>query len=99
MDLKVMGIYDVPYIDTQAIDKFLEGAHQTKKLKVLCEKYLNAQIQEGHHSSIIDARSSLALFLKMKSSLGLELDGPLFLGSSEVLPFKNRRRKNRLTSN
>jgi hypothetical protein len=44
LDLKVMGIYDVPYIDTQAIDKYTEGAHQTKKLKLLCSKYLNAQI-------------------------------------------------------
>lgn len=33
-----------------------------RKLKELCEEFLNAKIQEGHHSSIIDARAALALY-------------------------------------
>jgi hypothetical protein len=28
----------------------------------LAEEFLNAKIQEGHHSSIIDARTALALY-------------------------------------
>jgi len=33
-----------------------------RKLKELSEEFLNAKIQEGHHSSIIDARAALALY-------------------------------------
>lgn len=33
-----------------------------RKLKDLSEEFLNAQIQEGHHSSVIDARAALALY-------------------------------------
>ena len=35
---------------------------QKRKLKELAEDYLNAKIQTGHHSSIIDARVALALY-------------------------------------
>lgn len=62
-DLKVFNIYNVSYIDTQGIDRF---NNQARKLSVLVEKHLNAQIQKGHHSAIIDARATLALFLKLK---------------------------------
>jgi len=79
-----MGVYDVPYYCTQVIDQDTEGSH-TKKLKHLCDKYLNASIQEGHHSSIIDSRATLALFLKLKSIYGIEQDGPSFLSSCEVI--------------
>lgn len=40
VDLKVMGIYDVPYFCTLMIDR--GDLHQNKKLKDLCAKYLNA---------------------------------------------------------
>ena len=33
-----------------------------RKLKELSEEFLNAQIQDGHHSSVIDARAALALY-------------------------------------
>ena len=33
-----------------------------KKLQQLCSEELNAKIQEGNHSSIIDARAAMALF-------------------------------------
>ena len=81
LDLKVMGIGGVPFLCTQNIDKD-PLLHQSKKLKTLSEKYLNAKIQEGHHSSIIDARACLALFLRLKGVMGLELDGPMFLGAT-----------------
>ena len=35
---------------------------QKRKLKELSEDFLNAKIQQGHHSSIIDARVALALY-------------------------------------
>ncbi len=35
---------------------------QKRKLKDLAEEFLNARIQQGHHSSIIDARAALALY-------------------------------------
>jgi DNA polymerase III epsilon subunit-like protein len=35
---------------------------QKRKLKSLSEEFLNARIQHGHHSSIIDARAALALY-------------------------------------
>lgn len=35
---------------------------QKRKLKDLGEEFLNARIQHGHHSSIIDARAALALY-------------------------------------
>ena len=38
------------------------GSVQKRKLKELAEEFLNAKIQQGHHSSIIDARVALALY-------------------------------------
>lgn len=35
---------------------------QKRKLKELADEFLNARIQQGHHSSIIDARVALALY-------------------------------------
>jgi hypothetical protein len=35
---------------------------QKRKLKDLAEEFLNASIQDGHHSSVIDARAALALY-------------------------------------
>jgi hypothetical protein len=95
LDLKVMGIYDVPFYCTKVLDR--GPTNQTRKLQYLAEKHLNATIQEGHHSSIIDSRASLALFLKFKDVYGLELDGPCFCvsGESYSLSTAARRRRNK----
>lgn len=43
--------------------KFLANCLSVKrKLKHLAADFLNAKIQEGHHSSVIDARAALALY-------------------------------------
>ena len=99
LDLKVMGIYDVPYYDTHIIDRE-PTYNNTRKLKTLSEKHLNAQIQEGHHSSIIDSRASLALFLKLKDVYAIELDGPSFVSLSDAVSgaAKRRRKKNHPTA-
>jgi hypothetical protein len=72
-DLKVLDLQHTLYQCTQVIDQ----TPNTRKLKDLASKHLNALIQQGHHSSIIDARSSLALFLMLKEELGLETRGPI----------------------
>jgi hypothetical protein len=36
--------------------------YEKRKLKELGREFLNASIQESHHSSIIDARIALALY-------------------------------------
>ena len=48
-------------------------------MKILSEKYLNAKIQDSSHSSVIDARTSLAIFLKLRGSHALDVNGPTFL--------------------
>lgn len=35
---------------------------EKRKLKELAKEFLNADVQEGHHSSVIDARIALALY-------------------------------------
>jgi hypothetical protein len=35
---------------------------QKRKLKELSAEFLNARIQQGHHSSVIDARVAMALY-------------------------------------
>jgi RNA exonuclease 4 len=39
---------------------------EKRKLKELAEHFLNARIQDGHHSSVIDARIALALYRNNK---------------------------------
>lgn len=60
--------------------------------------HLNAEIQIGHHSSIIDARCSLALFILLRDSQCLEMYGPHFLNSEEVMTslMSRRRRRNKM---
>ena len=92
-DLKSIGLTDVPYICTSKVDTGV--IHQARKLKDLCAEYLNAEIQMGHHSSIIDARATLALFLATKDRFSLDLYGPGFLGADEInssTNFSGRRR-------
>lgn len=101
VDLKVMDIYDVPYICTLVVDSISTDSshhpyrHQCRKLKDLCKKYLNAKIQEGHHSSIIDSRACLALFHKVKKELHLEEEGPHYLLKNDLygMGMRKRRRK------
>ena len=38
------------------------GGFEKRKLKDLAKEFLNASIQTGHHSSVIDARIALALY-------------------------------------
>jgi hypothetical protein len=57
----VLGL-PVPYVDTGFFEDAVERRRDTPGLKTLAEKYLNAKIQSGWHSSIIDARATMALF-------------------------------------
>lgn len=95
-DLKILGLVDVPYVCTSKID--VSAMYQARKLKDLCADHLNAEIQTGHHSSIIDARASLALFLQTREQFSLDLYGPGFLGAEDNSSGANfggrRRRKN-----
>ena len=64
-----MGL-TVPYVDTAFFeDSETQRAKDTPGLKMLCHKYLNARIQEGWHSSIIDARATMALFREREEYL------------------------------
>ena len=42
--------------------KYKSSAGQAKSLKKLAAEFLGKQIQEGQHSSVIDARAALALY-------------------------------------
>lgn len=55
-----MGIGEVYFIDTATAMDY----RQPKKLKEVAEKQLNAFIQDGIHSSLVDARAALAIFRK-----------------------------------
>ncbi|CDW76131.1 rna exonuclease 4 [Stylonychia lemnae] len=61
-DLKVMGIANVQFIDTST----LEDQKQPQKLRALAREKLNAKIQNHLHSSVIDARASMAIFMQKK---------------------------------
>lgn len=95
-DLKVMNLTDVPFICTSKVD--MSEIHQAKKLKDLSRVHLNALIQEGHHSSIIDSRCTLALFLKFREQL--EERGLQFLNAEEIMStgIAKRRKKAKLTA-
>ena len=47
---------------TQSSFYFANSIIKKRKLKDLAAEFLNAEIQTGHHSSIIDARAALALY-------------------------------------
>lgn len=49
-------------VDVSEFDDFMTQSQQKKKLKTLSGEVLNALIQEGVHSSIIDARATMALY-------------------------------------
>jgi len=54
-------------------DPFSGEIKQKRKLKELAQDYLNADVQSGHHSSIIDARVALALYRKYQNDIEAEL--------------------------
>ena len=94
-DLKTLGLSDVAYTCTSKID--LTQMNQARKLRDLSAQYLNAEIQSGHHSSIIDARCTLALFLKLRESQNLDPFGPQYFGNEEMCLSSGgaKRRKNK----
>jgi len=51
----------------------IEDQHEKRKLKELASQFLNAKIQTGHHSSIIDARVALALYRTFQLQIEKEL--------------------------
>ena len=63
IDLKVLKLYECHFIDTQ--DFYPTGL--PRKLSLLSERELNARIQEGKHSSVIDCRAALGIFLANKA--------------------------------
>ena len=50
------------YIDVSELSSYTRDGIRKNKLKNLANWYLNALIQEGVHSSVIDARTALALY-------------------------------------
>ena len=63
IDLKVLKLCECHFIDTQ--DFYPAGL--PRKLSMLSERELNARIQEGKHSSVIDCRAALGIFLANKA--------------------------------
>jgi RNA exonuclease 4 len=45
------------------------GVSEKRKLKDLAREFLNASIQTGHHSSVIDARIALALYRQYQKKI------------------------------
>lgn len=76
-DLKVLALgSDITYIDTtwfedkdQTEVELMLSRHNRRKLKDLVKIYLGTTIQEDCHSSLIDARAAMALFMSRKSYL------------------------------
>jgi len=56
--------YKCQYRDVSCFSHFQKMTPEggKRKLKDLASEFLNAEIQVGHHSSIIDARVALALY-------------------------------------
>lgn len=52
----------VSYIDVSEFTDYTKDGFRKSKLKDLSSHHLNAKIQEGVHSSIIDARAAMALY-------------------------------------
>lgn len=61
-DIETMILEKVKYIDTTNFKFKSDQVGETKKLSELVKVHLNAKIQDGTHSSLIDARSAMALF-------------------------------------
>ena len=69
-DFQALKLNDDEYeCEIREISEFLlfqrplgNGGYEKRKLKDLAKDFLNASIQTGHHSSVIDARIALALY-------------------------------------
>lgn len=72
-----------------------DGYNQMKKLRHLVNNHLNAKIQDGHHSSIIDARCTLALFLLLREVNNLYPHGPDFIDQTDLIS-QGRKRRNKI---
>ena len=59
--------------DVSELPRFLRPDSAKRKLKDLAADYLNADVQTGHHSSIIDARVALALYRTFQMEIEDEL--------------------------
>ena len=67
-DIEALFLNQATYIDTTNFRFKSDQKGLIKKLKSLASKYLNAEIQEGFHSSIVDAKAAMALFTEFKDS-------------------------------
>lgn len=101
-DLNALSLVNVHCIDTYFYedmtqdDSMLWASRNPKKLKDLASLFLNAQIQESVHSSIIDARAAMALFKDRQEYLETR---KLFHDAefnSELSTWGRRRRRNKL---
>lgn len=50
-----------------------DNGKEKRKLKELAAEFLNAHIQDGHHSSVIDARIALALYRSQEHEFESEI--------------------------
>jgi len=67
-DLKVLEVEDNPEITSKVLDlrdisRYQNERRQPLGLKKLAWEHLGMKIQDGSHSSLEDARASLALYL------------------------------------
>ena len=87
---KEAGLVGIPYIDTGDL---LLLTQKKQSLAHLCEQHLNVRIQMDSHSSIQDARATMALFLHFKSFLS-KCERRLILkkNESELARVKRKRR-------
>ena len=72
-DSSVSSLSDVR-LNSQFVNRLIQSRSspfgaKKRKLKDLASEFLNASIQTGHHSSIIDARVSLALYRTFQLSI------------------------------
>ncbi|KAI6247913.1 RNA exonuclease 4 [Erysiphe necator] len=58
--------------DTSSLSVFRQYSHGTPSLKLLAEKILGVEIQNGQHSSIEDARATMFIFRRYKSAFDAE---------------------------
>lgn len=67
-DIEALGLNEASYIDTTNIRHKSDQKGKIRKLKDLVKEYLKLEIQESTHSSITDAKATMALFLHFKDS-------------------------------
>ena len=67
-DIEALGLSYAEYIDTTNIRHKSDQKGKIRKLKDLVKEYLGLEIQASTHSSIIDAKATMALFLHFRDS-------------------------------